>query len=155
MIISITGCGSTLDLAHLPKDSLIIGVNRSYEEVKPHIICTSDANALAVIRKNRQEPIFYEVEFSKSHVVPTFFRFEAMKLGSHAVELPVMNSGAFAIWIASLMKPSKVYLSGFGGRGHFYPTEEANLGLRRENRNRDSVANALEYLDCEVVVDGA
>jgi len=163
--VVVTGCGPSLSTTDIPKDSLIIGINRSYEEVKPHIICTSDADALSTIRKYRKEPVFYEDLFNKTHEVPTFFQMEAStNVEGFTVKLQVKNSGAFGIWIAALMKPADIYIFGFGGRGHFYgKTEEPDEAIVvdsetietveealqiREDRNRDAVEAALKYVDC-------
>ena len=174
MIVAVCGCGPSLSRSCIPENSFVIGVNRSYEVVEPHIICTSDVEAFASLKENRKEPILFEDHFrgggwkEDSEEVPHFFYMQiSTNVEGYFIETAVKNSGAFAIWIASRFKPSKLYLSGFGGRGHFYgkyeePEMVINASLetletaeeslaRREDRNVESVAKALTYINCEVV----
>ena len=106
MIVCVTGSGPTLSAAHVPDGAFVIGVNRSFERIVPHVLCVSDDHCLRyLLRKRWKGPVMWSAEFPDS-----------AKWASPA--------GAFALWYASLFEPTEIHLTGFGGEGHFYNDEQ-------------------------------
>jgi len=140
-IISITGCGPNLNKEHIPDGSFIIGVNRSFEKITPHIICTSDEAAHELIKSKRKELVLFSID---------------MNLTIKDRVQYARKSGTFALWIASLFHPDEIHLTGFGGEGHFYTDDPADLAahkaeLERRNIPKQSFLGFKERTDAELL----
>lgn len=125
LVIGVCGCGPSLSRHHIPKNSLIIGSNRSWLRVPPHMIATADVDAYRYLNLSGPGcPVRYINDEPKG-LVPGW----------------VSMSGTYAIWLASTLKPSELHLTGFGGRGHFDdpPEEKREDLLRRVELRRDMV----------------
>ncbi len=138
MLVCVTGCGPSLNKDHVPENTFIIGVNRSYELIEPHIICTIDyiARRAIMLSVKRKEPIYYGPHM----------------LNDIPMGLELHTSGAFAIWVATLFNPTCIYLTGFGGKGHFYPGPKFNLLTEQIQIDRNELAlkSILSHIMCSV-----
>ena len=116
MVVCVTGCGPTLDAADVPENAFVIGVNNSYELIEPHIMATAAYESVftwpgPTIRRDASAP-----------------RWTA-------------GSGCFAMWVASLFKPERIVLTGFGGEGHFdgTPSSDAAYYTRELKKAYDHI----------------
>ena len=152
--IGVCGCGPSLSRDSIPDGAFIIGTNRSWLRVPPHLIATADIDADRYLRlSNIGCPIRYIKDEPKDLVPPW-----------------VSMSGTYAIWLAIQLRSEELWLTGFGGLGHFDdPPEEKTHSLERRmemtremvlKRNVERVHQTLlekalkELVACPVWIDG-
>ena len=140
-IICVTGCGPNLSKDHVPANSFIIGVNRSFEKIIPNIICTADERAKIYIEEaGRKEKILFSID---------------MNLTVDDRQLYARKSGTFAILIASIFHPKEIHITGFGGKGHFHSEvpfvllQEEEIVRKRHQKVIDSAFAGLDVAEAD------